>query len=114
MLLEGLQDRLAALHGTTTQLRDLIDQLANLRFDADPSTLGCDEGESASADLGAEIGQLLRSGLEEQELLQEEVKYVKPEGPDKARLRDGVERLGGDLIRYPLWLTPRWKICFCG
>ncbi|KND95098.1 hypothetical protein TOPH_00136 [Tolypocladium ophioglossoides CBS 100239] len=97
MSLEGLQERLTALQETTTQLRDLIDRLANLEFQPGAVPLGTEEESSVSGELSAEIGQILRSGLEEQELLREEVRYVRPEGHDKARLQDGVDRLGGEL-----------------
>lgn len=99
MSLEGLQERLTALQETTTQLRDLIDRLANLKFQPGAVPLGTDEESSVSGELSAEIGQILRSGLEEQELLREEVRYLRPEGHDKARLQDGVDRVGGDLAR---------------
>lgn len=99
MSLEGLQERLTALQETTTQLRELIDRLAHLEFQPGSVPQGTDEESSVSGELSAEIGQLLRNGLDEQELLKEEVKFVRPEGADKARLSDGVERLGVELIR---------------
>ncbi|POR33246.1 Uncharacterized protein TPAR_06556 [Tolypocladium paradoxum] len=100
MSLEGLHERLTALQETTTQLRDLIDRLANLKFQPGAVPLGTEEESSVSGELSAEIGQILRSGLEEQELLREEAKYVRPEGHDKARLQDGVDRVGGELASH--------------
>lgn len=112
MSLQGLQERLTALQETTTQLRDLIDRLSNLRFQPGSVPLDTEEESSPSGELSAEIGQILRNGLEEQELLQEEARYARPEGHDKARLKDGIERLASQLARYaslpcqPAW-TPR-------
>ncbi|GJN68420.1 hypothetical protein PLICBS_002463 [Purpureocillium lilacinum] len=100
MSLEGLQERLTALQETTSQLRDLIERLANLKFQPGSVPLGTDEEGSPSGELSAEIGQILRGGLEEQELLREEARFARPEGHDKARLTEGVERLGGELVSY--------------
>ena len=104
MSFEGLQERLAALQETTSQVRELIDRLAELKFQPGSVPLGADEEDSVSGELNAEIGQLLRSGLEDQELLQEEVKYLRPEGHDKERLQDSVSRVGHELSRYVLHL----------
>lgn len=100
MSFEGLQERLAALQETTSQLKGLIDRLATLKFQPGSVPLGAEEENSVSGELSAEIGQTLRGGLEDQELLLEEVKYVRPEGQDKTRLQDDVERVGKELIRY--------------
>ncbi|KYK57710.1 Sec20 domain protein [Drechmeria coniospora] len=100
MSLQGLQERLAALQETTAQLRALVDRLATLKFQPGSVPLGIEEENSPSGELSAEIGLLLRSGLEEQELLREEIKYAKPEGHDKARLTEGAERLGNELSSY--------------
>ncbi|KJZ72589.1 hypothetical protein HIM_07948 [Hirsutella minnesotensis 3608] len=97
MSLHVLQQRLTALQETTAQLRELIDRLANLKFQPGSVPLDTEEENSPSGELSAEIGLVLRTGLEEQELLQEEVKYARPEGHDKARLQEGVERLGTQL-----------------
>ncbi|RDA88202.1 hypothetical protein CP532_6794 [Ophiocordyceps camponoti-leonardi (nom. inval.)] len=98
MSLQGLHERLTALQETTTKLRDLIDRLARLDL---PSSSSADAvAEEEGGDLGAEIGQLLRSGLEEQELLWEDLKYARPEGHDKARLKEGTERLAVQLASH--------------
>lgn len=97
MSFEGLQERLAALQETTSQLKDLIDRLANLRFQRGSVPLGTEEESSVSGELSAEIGQILRTGLEDQELLQEEAKYLRSEGHDKTRLKDAIERVGKEL-----------------
>ncbi|UNI14846.1 Protein transport protein sec20 [Purpureocillium takamizusanense] len=97
MSLERLQERLTALQETTSQLRDLIDRLAGLKFQPGSVPLGTDEEDSPSGELSAEIGQILRGGLEEQELLREEARFARPDGHDKTRLTEGVERLGGEL-----------------
>ncbi|KAG6065842.1 hypothetical protein E4U32_006856 [Claviceps aff. humidiphila group G2b] len=98
MSLRGLDERLTALQETTTQLRELIDRLAKLDFQPGAGLpLDMDDESSVSGELSAEIGQILRNGLEEQELLTEEVQFVRPEGAEKMRLREGVERLGSEL-----------------
>ncbi|QUC17687.1 uncharacterized protein UV8b_01928 [Ustilaginoidea virens] len=93
---DSLQARLAALQETTTQLRQLIDRLATLDFQ---TPRWVDEEPSTGDELAAEIGQMLRTGVDEQELLSEEIKFVRPEGAEKAALRDGIERLGAELSR---------------
>lgn len=100
MSFEGLQERLAALQETTAQLKGFIDRLANLKFQPGSVPLGAEEENSVSGELSAEIGQTLRTGLEEQELLLEEVRYVRPDGHQKSRLQDEVERVGKELARY--------------
>lgn len=105
MSLEALQERLAALQETTSQLRELIDRLGSLKFEPGSVPLGTDEENSVSGELSAEIGQMLRGGVEDQELLQEEVNYLRPEGQEKGRLKDGVEKVGQDLTRYA------WYFC---
>ncbi|KAG5947364.1 hypothetical protein E4U60_003217 [Claviceps pazoutovae] len=98
MSLRGLDERLTALQETTTQLRELIDRLAKLDFQPGAGLpLDMDDESSVSGELSAEIGQILRNGLEEQELLTEEVQFVRPEGAEKMRLREGVQRLGSEL-----------------
>lgn len=105
MSFEGLQERLTALQESTSQLRELIDRLAHLEFQPGSVPLGTEEESSVSGELSAEIGQVLRTGIEDQELLHEEIHYLKPEGHDKARLRDGAERVGQELVRYvSTWL----------
>ncbi|KAG5979853.1 hypothetical protein E4U55_004705 [Claviceps digitariae] len=98
MSLQGLEERLTALQETTTQLREQIDRLAKLEFQPGAVPLDADDESSVSGELSAEIGQILRNGLDEQELLTEEVNFVRPEGPEKTRLREGIERLGAELV----------------
>ncbi|KFG87615.1 Sec20 domain protein [Metarhizium anisopliae] len=98
MPLAALQERFTALQETTTQLRELIDRLAHLDFQPGSVPQGTDEESSISGELSAEISLLLRNGLEEQELLREEVKFVRPDSDDKTILRDGVERLAAELV----------------
>ncbi|KAG6010658.1 hypothetical protein E4U21_005156 [Claviceps maximensis] len=98
MSLRGLEERLTALQETTTQLRELIDRLAKLEFQPGAVPLDTDDESSVSGELSAEIGQVLRNGLDEHELLTEEVKFVRPEGGETARLREGIERLGAELV----------------
>lgn len=97
MSLAGLQERLSALQETTSQLRELIDRLAKIKFQPGSVPLGADEENSVSGELSAEISQALRGGLEDQELLTEEVDYFRPEGQEKARLQDGVGKVGKEL-----------------
>lgn len=97
MSFQSLQERLAALQETTSQLKELIDRLADLKFQPGSVPLDASEEGSVSGELSAEIGNLLRDGDDERELLQEEVEFLRHE--DKARLRDGVERQGQELDR---------------
>lgn len=94
-----LQERLSALQETISQLRSLIDRLGNLQFQPGSVPLGTSEEDSVSGELSGEIGQVLRGGLEEQELLQEEIKFLRPDGDEKSKLQDDTERAGKDLIR---------------
>ncbi|KAI5466117.1 Sec20-domain-containing protein [Mariannaea sp. PMI_226] len=97
MSFQGLQERLAALQETTSQLKELIDRLASLKFEPGSVPLSTDEEDSVSGELSAEISQSLREDEEEQELLQEEVEYLRGDEHDRARLREGVEKIGKDL-----------------
>ncbi|KAI9171398.1 hypothetical protein HJFPF1_00880 [Paramyrothecium foliicola] len=98
MSFEGLQERLTALQETTTQLQELIDRLANLKFEPGSVPLDADEESSVSGELGTEISQMLRDGMEEQELLLEEIKYLRPESHEKSKLEEGAQRLAKELI----------------
>ncbi|KAK1545375.1 hypothetical protein CPAR01_02877 [Colletotrichum paranaense] len=107
MSFEGLQERLTALQETTTQLKDLIDRLQNLKFQPGSVPLGsgaaADEENSASAELSSEISQILREEEDELELLGEEVEDLRDGRPGsevehtKTRLKDGVERLKQEI-----------------
>ncbi|TDZ26102.1 hypothetical protein Cob_v000671 [Colletotrichum orbiculare MAFF 240422] len=103
MSFEGLQERLAALQETTTQLKELIDRLQNLRFRPGSVPLGTDEDSAVSAELSSEISQILREEEEEIELLEEEVEDLRAGRPGseaehtKTRLKDGVNRLRQEL-----------------
>jgi protein transport protein SEC20 len=99
MSFQGLQERLSTLQETTAQLRDLIDRLANLRFQPGSVPLDASEEESVSGELSVEIGQLLREGEEDAELLKEEVEYLRPDGEEKDGLRAGVGRIERELKR---------------
>ncbi|KAL7821724.1 Sec20 domain-containing protein [Trichoderma aethiopicum] len=100
MSLESLQERLTALQETTAQLRDLIDRLAHVEFEPGSVPLTIEEEGSVSGELSAEAGLMLRTGLEEQQLLCEEAKYLRRGGHEKERLEDGIERLGSELSSY--------------
>ncbi|KAF4975896.1 hypothetical protein FZEAL_7369 [Fusarium zealandicum] len=97
MSFEGLQERLTALQETTTQLKELIDRLATIKFQPGSVPLTTDEENSVSGELSAEVTSTLRYGEEEHELLQEEVEFVRGAEHDKARLKEGVEKMGKEL-----------------
>ncbi|CVK83768.1 related to protein transport membrane glycoprotein Sec20 [Fusarium mangiferae] len=97
MSFEGLQERLTALQETTTQLKELIDRLATLKFQPGSVPLTTDEESSESGELSAEITSTLRDGEEEQELLQEEVEFLRGAEHDKDRLKESVEKIGKEL-----------------
>ncbi|RBA16321.1 hypothetical protein FPRO05_11656 [Fusarium proliferatum] len=97
MSFEGLQERLTALQETTTQLKELIDRLATLKFQPGSVPLTTDEESSESGELSAEITSTLRDGEEEQELLQEEVEFLRGAEHDKDRLKENVEKIGKEL-----------------
>ncbi|KAH7329006.1 hypothetical protein B0I35DRAFT_473654 [Stachybotrys elegans] len=99
MSFEGLQERLSALQETTTQLKELIDRLGNLTFEPGSLPPNTDEN-NVTDELSTEIGLLLRSGMEDQELLQEEVKYLRPDSHEKTRLEEGVHRISRELVSY--------------
>ena len=111
MSFEALQERLAALQDTTSQLKELIDRLANLKFQPgsvplSSSISSLDEKESnVATELGAEINQILREEEEDLELLQEEIADLRGGRPgseaehNKTRLKDGARRLEGELKR---------------
>ncbi|KAF5534605.1 transport membrane glycoprotein Sec20 [Fusarium mexicanum] len=97
MSFEGLQERLTALQETTTQLKELIDRLATLKFQPGSVPLTTDEESSESGELSAEITSTLRDGEEEHELLQEEVEFLRGAEHDKDRLKESVEKIGKEL-----------------
>ncbi|KAF5026234.1 hypothetical protein F66182_1701 [Fusarium sp. NRRL 66182] len=97
MSFEGLQERLTALQETTTQLKELIDRLATLKFQPGSIPLTTDEENSESGELSGEITSTLRDGEEEHELLQEEVEFLRGAEHNKARLTEGVEKIGKEL-----------------
>ncbi|PON28078.1 hypothetical protein TGAM01_v203215 [Trichoderma gamsii] len=100
MSLEGLQERLAALQETTAQLRELIDRLANVEFQPGSVPLNIEEEGSVSGELSAEAGLILKTGLEDQQLLWEEAKYLRRSGHEKERLEDGIGRVGQELASH--------------
>ncbi|KAI0136321.1 hypothetical protein BJ170DRAFT_6852 [Xylariales sp. AK1849] len=94
-----LQSRLAVLQDAVAQLREHIDRLANFDFQPGSVPLGAGD-DNVSNELSSEIIQILREQEEDLELLQEEVIDIRPLKyleHDKDRLRDGAERLKGEL-----------------
>lgn len=98
--LDTLQERLLALQETTTQLKDLIDRLANLKFQPGSVPLDTNENgngdENVATELSAEISQILREEEEELELLHEEIIDLRGgESGQRGRAPQG-EVAGGD------------------
>ncbi|KAK4141612.1 protein transport protein sec20 [Dichotomopilus funicola] len=100
---ESLQERLAALQETTTQLRELIDRLANISFQPGSVPLSSSDEDNVATELSAEIHQVLREEEEDLELLQEEIIDLRAGRPGseaehrKTRLREGAQRLQAEL-----------------
>lgn len=107
MSFDSLQERLTALQETTAQARELIDRLASLKFQPGSVPLAAvvalgEDDDSVAAELCGEIGNMLREGDEDLELLAEEITDIRG-GSDaarqKERLREGVARLEGEVKR---------------
>lgn len=110
MSFDSLQERLTALQETTAQARELIDRLANLKFQpgsvplANGEVLGEDD-DNVAAELSGEISNILREEEEELELLDEEITDLRGgrDGSDaarqKERLKEGAVRLEGEVKR---------------
>jgi protein transport protein SEC20 len=100
---ESLQERLAALQGTTGQLRELIDRLANIKFQPGSVPLNTSDEDNVATELSAEISQILREEEEDLELLQEEIIDLRSgrTGSEaehrKTRLKEGAHRLESEL-----------------
>ncbi|KAK4128742.1 hypothetical protein N657DRAFT_639231 [Parathielavia appendiculata] len=100
---ESLQERLAALQETTEQLQELIDRLANIKFQPGSVPLSCSDEDNVAAELSTEIGQILREEEEDLELLQEEIIDLRSGRPGsevehrKTRLKEGAYRLQTEL-----------------
>lgn len=100
---ESLQERLAALQETTGQLRDLIDRLANIKFQPGSVPLSTSDEDNVATELSTEISQILREEEEDLELLQEEIIDLRSGRPGsdaehrKTRLNDGAHRLHTEL-----------------
>ncbi|KAI0398455.1 Sec20-domain-containing protein [Xylariaceae sp. FL0594] len=107
-----LFDRLNVLQEATTQLKELIDRLANCDFQPGSVPLGAgDQGDdyddnddsNVASELSSEINQILREQEEELESLQEEIIDIHTGRAgsalqhEKARLKDGAERLDAVL-----------------
>lgn len=98
-----LQEKLATLQDSVSQLKGHIERLANFDFQPGSIPIGASEDDNVSAELSSEINQILREQEEDLELLQEEIIDIRPLKSlkhDKDRLSDGAERLKGELHRY--------------
>ncbi|KXX77895.1 Protein transport protein sec20 [Madurella mycetomatis] len=101
--LDTLQERLAALQETTGQLKDLIDRLANIKFQPGSVPLSTSDEDNVATELGVEISQILREEEEDLELLQEEIIDLRSGRPGsdaehrKTRLKEGAQRLEAEL-----------------
>ena len=72
MSFEIVSERLKTLQESNVQLKDLIDRLANLKFQ--PGSIPLDEEEeNAKAELTAEIHQIIKDQEEDLDTLQEDV-----------------------------------------
>ncbi len=105
MSFEALQERLAALQDTTSQLKELIDRLATLKFEPGSLPLSSDDDNNIATELSGEINQILREEEDDLDLLREEVTDLRSGRPgseaehSKARLKDGAARLEKELKR---------------
>ena len=105
MSFDALQERLAALQETTSQLKELIDRLATVKFEPGSIPLGSDDDSNIATELSSEIHQILREEEEDLDLLQEEIADLRSGRPgsdaehSKTRLKDGAARLEQELQR---------------
>ncbi len=105
MSLQALQERLSALQNTTKQVEELIQRLANIKFQPGSIPLDDEDGD-VSAELSSEIHQTLKEQAEDLELLDQEVQDLPPGRPgsdrerDKAELGSRVTRAGQELKQY--------------
>ncbi|KAH8884483.1 hypothetical protein GQ53DRAFT_697691 [Thozetella sp. PMI_491] len=103
MSFDALQERLAALQETTSQLKELIERLATLKFEPGSIPQGPDDENDPAAELSGEISQILREEEEDLDLLHEEILDLRSGRPgsdsehNKARLKDGAARLEQEL-----------------
>ena len=102
MSFQSLNERLTALLDTTAQITELIQRLANLKFQPGSIPLEGEEGD-VSQELSSEISQTLREQDEDLEILTQEVKdfYAGRAGSERARqrerLEEGIERATSEL-----------------
>lgn len=100
---DTLQERLAALQETTGQLKELIDRLANIKFQPGSVPLSNTDEDNVVTELSTEISQTLREEEEDLELLYEEIIDMRSGRPGsdaehrKTRLKEGVQRLETEL-----------------
>jgi protein transport protein SEC20 len=103
MSFEALQERLTALQETTSQVKELIDRLAHIKFQPGSVPLSASDDDNVATELSVEINQILREEEEDLELLQEEIVDLRSGRPgseaahNKTRLKDGAARLEEEL-----------------
>ncbi|KAI0140858.1 Sec20-domain-containing protein [Xylariaceae sp. FL1272] len=100
-----LQDRVNLLQDAANQLDDLIQRLATFNFQPGSVPLAAPDDADVASELADEINQVLREHEEDVELLREDVldlqlRAATSRRHDKARLDDGVDRLGRELQRH--------------
>ncbi|KAK4116359.1 Sec20-domain-containing protein [Canariomyces notabilis] len=100
---DTLQERLAALQESTSQLKELIDRLANIKFQPGSVPLSTSDEDNVATELATEINQILREEEEDLELLHEEIIDLRSGRPGsdaehrKTRLKEGAQRLEAEL-----------------
>lgn len=102
MSFEVVSERLRVLQESNTQLKDLIERLANLKFQ--PGSIPLDEEEdNAKVELTAEIHQIIKDQEEDLTILQEDVidlDFGRSDGElqqQKSLLDRGVKKAKGEL-----------------
>jgi protein transport protein SEC20 len=93
MSFEVISERLTALQDSNTQLKDLIDRLATIRFQ--PGSIPLDDDEdNVMTELTSEIQQTLREVEEDWESLEEDVLDLSSKGEEGERRRVLVGSVG--------------------
>jgi len=97
MSFQSLSKRLAALQESNTQLKDLIERLATIKFQPESIPLDNQEGNVVT-ELASEIQQTLKDQGEDLELMQEDVNDL-DSGREGSELRQQKDRLDQAVTR---------------